>query len=244
MLNDSIFKKPQGFFLNNISSYLISAQGGLVGDVSGDPPGFGLFSPEDSGVIAAVEVEEEEDGGDGEDEAANYLCTGTGTFASTRNCRDYFTCTPDGVVCFVVTDAVKYCFFLTARSEPFINLFIFKLFSHLFRAPTSLNLLFPFQYIALFFFKAFKFSCPSGLFYDPSIGACNWPEAVSCPLVPVPTLYKDEVCGRLQDGLYSDPYTRNQFFWCLASRRVQLSCPYGLVFDSLTGQCNSFLYAR
>ena len=59
-----------------------------------------------------------------------------------------------------------------------------------------------------FIFKAFQFHCPVGLHYDSSIKACNWPEAVSCGAAA--SMYKQGICGGLNDGLYSDPHARDK----------------------------------
>ncbi len=72
------------------------AKGGEVPET--DEKDFGLFQPdEDSGVIAAVTAEIEEDnsalGG-----AENFICAGPGSFPSSTSCSDYFTCTQDGQV--------------------------------------------------------------------------------------------------------------------------------------------------
>ena len=88
--------------------------------VEAERPGFGLFNPDDSGVIAAVVAEEEEDsqgqpaieGGLEElSVAENFVCTGPGTFRSTKSCSKYFTCTPGGEVLINERNFQKYLSF-------------------------------------------------------------------------------------------------------------------------------------
>ncbi|XP_065561191.1 LOW QUALITY PROTEIN: probable chitinase 10 [Artemia franciscana] len=81
----------------------------------------------------------------------------------------------------------------------------------------------------------FTMVCPAGLYFDPSINVCNWPEQVECTSV-TKAAQEQFVCE--EDGLFNDPSDCSNYYWCAGGRKYRMSCGANLHFDAALGVCN------
>ena len=90
-------------------------------------------------------------------------------------------------------------------------------------------------------------NCASGLHFDPVNQICNWPAAAGCEKRASQfdlTYEAARLCQSLPDGLYKDPVDCSGMFWCSRGALYRSQCPYGQLFDEVTGVCTYFATSR
>jgi len=96
--------------------------------------------------------------------------------------------------------------------------------------------------------KPFIYSCPSSLYFNPAIRACDWPANVpSCTKLDffqnvisneIETIESQKFICPKPDGHYVDPTNCNHYFICIDGVPVSNICPEGLYYDEVNNLCN------
>ena len=93
--------------------------------------------------------------------------------------------------------------------------------------------------------------CPSNLFYEPKIDACEFPHKVNCiqngstavrfnstENITITTPSPTDICSSAKFGFAADPKSCEHYFHCAHGRPFRRKCPAPLYFNSKTLGCD------
>ena len=93
--------------------------------------------------------------------------------------------------------------------------------------------------------------CPSNLFYEPKIDACEFPHKVNCiqngsvairfnstENVTITTPFPLDICSSAKFGFAADPKSCEHYFHCAHGQPFRRKCPVPLYFNSETLGCD------